>query len=129
VSSDLSSELVVWYYPPGRYVKGENIHTEGFGTRPIIWRGFVSDVDPLVAAFLIAGLFGSALFWFMKARVASTGIPVKYYSPEIRRILRFYRELAPSKGWSLWPIAGFWISLVATFVFGLIFSRSGHPNR
>jgi hypothetical protein len=114
---------------PGVYVNGENIETKGFTTHPFIWRGFVSDVDPLVAAFFIASLSWVALFLLMKARVASTGIPVSYYWPEIRRILRFYRELAPSKGWSLWSIAGFWISVAAAFVFALILSQSGHLNR
>jgi hypothetical protein len=32
-SGELSSELVVWYYPPGRHVNGENIETKGFATR------------------------------------------------------------------------------------------------
>ena len=32
-SWELSSELVVWYYPPGRHVNEENIGTKGFATR------------------------------------------------------------------------------------------------
>jgi hypothetical protein len=32
-SRELSSELVVWYYPPGRHVNDENIETKGFATR------------------------------------------------------------------------------------------------
>jgi len=89
----------------------------------------MSDVNPLVAGFFIGCILANALFWLMKARVASTGIPVKYYSPELRRILRLYKELAPNKGWSLLPIAGFWISATATFVFMLIYSGFWHPRR
>jgi hypothetical protein len=32
-SRELSSELVVWYYGPGRHADGENIETKGFATR------------------------------------------------------------------------------------------------
>jgi hypothetical protein len=33
-SRELSSELLVWYYPPERHVNEENIETKGFATRP-----------------------------------------------------------------------------------------------
>ena len=66
----------------------------------------MNDVDPLVAAFCLVSLIWTILFWLVRGRVASTGIPLKYFTPEMRRVIRFYRELAPSKGWSLWPIAG-----------------------
>jgi hypothetical protein len=37
-SRELSSELVVWYYRPGRHADGENIETKGFATRRLPWR-------------------------------------------------------------------------------------------
>ena len=33
-SRELSSELVVWYYPPGRHVNAKN-NKKGFATRPM----------------------------------------------------------------------------------------------
>lgn len=39
---ELSSELVVWYYPPCHHVNGENINAKGFATFPW-WGGFHLD--------------------------------------------------------------------------------------
>jgi hypothetical protein len=89
----------------------------------------VNDVNPLVAALFLVGSFGIILFWLMRTRVASTGIPVKYFRSEIRRIIRLYRELAASKDWSSWPIAGYWISAAVVVLLGLILAWATRPNR
>ncbi|MGD0401614.1 MAG: hypothetical protein ABSB66_00330 [Candidatus Acidiferrales bacterium] len=44
---ELSSELVVWYYPLCRHVNGENIETKGFATRQIIAYGQVQQNSQL----------------------------------------------------------------------------------
>ena len=79
------------------------------------------DVTPLFGAALFVGALGSILYFVMRARVVDAGIPVKFYVTwkELRRVLRLYKELASNKGWSLWPIVGYWVSIVFLVMLGL----------
>jgi len=85
------------------------------------------EVTPLFILAIVIGVFGSVLYFMMRARVAKAGIPVKFYvtGKETKRILRLYKELAHTKGWSLWPITGYWISLVVIILLGLMLVWSG----
>jgi hypothetical protein len=89
------------------------------------------EITPLFAAALSLGVFGSVLYFVMKARVEKAGIPIKVFGTwrELLRLLRFYKELAPTKGWSLWPIAGFWISVAVMMVLALILGWTSTPHR
>jgi hypothetical protein len=80
------------------------------------------EITPLFTAALLVAVLGSILYFIMRARVAGAGIPVKFYVSwkELRRVLRLYKELAPEKGWSLWPIAGYWVSIATLIVIGLV---------
>ncbi len=35
-------------------------------------------------------------------------------------MFRVYRQFAPSRGWPLWPIIGFWVSVAAMFCMGFL---------
>jgi hypothetical protein len=72
------------------------------------------EVTPLFGGALLVAAFGSILYFVMRTRVAGAGITVKFYVTwkELRRVLRLYKELAPNKGWFLWPIADYWASIV-----------------
>jgi len=76
--------------------------------------------------FLLALLFGGLaciLGYRIMWCVSRAGVPVKVFATvfDTVRIFRVYRQLAPSRGWPLWPITGFWVlSGVAMFCMGLI---------
>jgi hypothetical protein len=88
------------------------------------------EVTPLFGIGLLLGIFASVLYFLMRARVVNAGVPVKWFGTwrELQRVLRIYKELAPGKGWALWPIAGYWISVAAMVVLGLILGLSSRPK-
>ena len=75
--------------------------------------------------FLLALLFGGLgciLYYRVMWCVSRAGVPVKFFATvfDAIRMFRAYRQLAPSRGWPLWPITGFWASVAAMFCMGFL---------
>ncbi|MBI3669390.1 MAG: hypothetical protein HY237_06400 [Acidobacteria bacterium] len=83
--------------------------------------------------FLLALLFGGfacALGYRVMWCVARAGHPVKVFATvfDTIRVFRVYRQLAPTRGWPLWPIMGFWVLSGIAFVFGIAAALSLPPR-
>lgn len=60
-------------------------------------------------------------------RVSRVGFPVKTFANlrDTIRLLKTYRQIAPGRGWSLWPITGYWVCVAGMFAAVFIFVFTG----
>jgi len=65
----------------------------------------------------LACILGYRVMWYL----SRAGVPVKIFGSvfDTVRMFRQYKQLAPSRGWSRWPIVGFWVFAAIAFVFGI----------
>lgn len=79
---------------------------------------------PLLLLTLCVILVGmaNAAYFFAASRIRSEGhTPPRFLMPgDIQRLFRLYRELAPQRGWSLWPAVMFWPLLLCGMAFGVL---------
>jgi hypothetical protein len=74
-----------------------------------------------IAALVCAGVANAAYF-LMLVRLRKAGVRVKLFATirDLFRVLSKYRELAPTRGWSLWPVYAFWVATIGVIaLFGL----------
>jgi len=83
----------------------------------------------LILLFFFAG-FGTAFYYWIRSRVSGAGHPVKTFSTfgDTLRLLRTYRQIAPTRAWSLWPIVAYWVCLAAVFAVPLLIIFAGDPS-
>lgn len=66
--------------------------------------------------------FLGCIFWYLVAlRLLKLGARVKLFATprDTFSMFREYRKVAPTKGWSGWPIAAFWFCVVCMFIAGI----------
>jgi hypothetical protein len=76
---------------------------------------------------LLFAAFGTAIGYWIRWRVSRAGFRVKAFATihDTIGLFRTYRQIAPSRGWSLWPIVSFWVCGTAMFALGFIFFLTG----
>ncbi len=65
----------------------------------------------------LACILGYRVMWC----VSRAGLPVKIFATvsDTVRMFRVYRQLAPSHGWPVWPVFGFWVLSGTAFALGM----------
>jgi hypothetical protein len=77
---------------------------------------------PLFKGALVAGVVASIFYFWILFRLVRAGVRVKYFATifDTARMFRTYCEMAPSRGWPLWPIYGFWMAGGVMFTLGIL---------
>ncbi len=79
------------------------------------------DTVVLFALGLLAAALATVLYYRVMWYVSRAGLPVKVFSSvlDTLRMFRLYKHLAPSRGWPLWPIPGFWLLASTALLLGI----------
>ncbi len=78
-------------------------------------------VISFLAGLLSAGI-GTVFYSRIARQLESNGIRVRTrWSAGALRAARIYGRLAKQHSWSRWPLIGFWSSVAAMFVSGLVY--------
>lgn len=81
-----------------------------------------NEMSPLLKAGMVAAALATIIYYWILFKLVKAGVRVKYFATifDSARMFRTYCEMAPSRGWPLWPLYALWMSVGVMFTLGFL---------